>query len=369
MGARVYNTAARRWQGVGPYYAMFPTGFADSVVARYTTPGDIVFDPFAGRGTAVFSAAHQGREGIGIEINPVGWVYGKTKLRPAAQSEVAVRFHELGRLAPNYHSAAEALPTFFHHCYSRRTREFLLAARENLDWRKSSVDRTAMALLLVYLHGKRGQALSNQMMQTKAMAPDYAVRWWCERGLVPPDLDPVDFLLSRLGWRYAKGAPSGGRSEMHLGDSEQRISQVHATLMQRQEKVRLLLTSPPYFALTNYHYDQWVRLWVLGGPPNANRVVGSHDLRGKFESSTRYRTLLRNVFGSASKLMAERSTIYVRTGLGEVTLDATLRALREVFPDHRLDTTMQPYSKPTQTRLFGDSSVKAGEIDVVMTSN
>jgi len=37
-----YDTAARRWQGVGPYYAMFPTSFADSVIAGYSRPGDIV---------------------------------------------------------------------------------------------------------------------------------------------------------------------------------------------------------------------------------------------------------------------------------------------------------------------------------------
>ena len=64
MAAGAYDSAAGRWQGVGPYYAMFPTHFADGVIAQHTSPGDIVLDPFAGRGTAVFSAAHQGRQGI-----------------------------------------------------------------------------------------------------------------------------------------------------------------------------------------------------------------------------------------------------------------------------------------------------------------
>jgi DNA modification methylase len=93
---KTYQTAARRWEGVGPYYAMFPTDFADRVVAKYTKPGDTVLDPFAGRGTAVFSAAHQGRRGLGIEINPVGWVYAKTKLGPAPRDAVARRLRELG---------------------------------------------------------------------------------------------------------------------------------------------------------------------------------------------------------------------------------------------------------------------------------
>ena len=29
---RRYDTAASRWEGLGPYYAMFPTAFADGVV-------------------------------------------------------------------------------------------------------------------------------------------------------------------------------------------------------------------------------------------------------------------------------------------------------------------------------------------------
>lgn len=29
---RNYDTAARRWAGVGPYYAMFSVSFADNVV-------------------------------------------------------------------------------------------------------------------------------------------------------------------------------------------------------------------------------------------------------------------------------------------------------------------------------------------------
>src|SRR4030042_4486682 len=78
-----YGTAEKRWAGIGPYYAMFPVSFADAVIQQYTDKGDVVLDPFAGRATAVYSAAVQHRIGIGIELNPVGWVYGKTKLFPA----------------------------------------------------------------------------------------------------------------------------------------------------------------------------------------------------------------------------------------------------------------------------------------------
>jgi hypothetical protein len=224
-----------------------------------------------------------------------------------------------------------------------------------------------MALLLEYLHGKRDAALSNQMRQTKAMSPDYAIRWWQERELLPPELDPVVFMTKRLDWRYAKGVPGTLRSEVHLGNSEDLLSSL-CECRDRRGSVRLLFTSPPYFAVTNYHYDQWLRLWLLGGPPTARRVAGSSDVRGKFESASRYKQLLQNVFERAVPLMARESTIYVRTGLGVVTFESTVEVLKSTFPKHRLLQLAQPYTRPTQTSLFGDSGKKVGEVDLVMTT-
>src|SRR3954465_14597426 len=119
-----YEAAHSRWAGVGPYYAMFPAEFADQVIAKHTKEGDTVLDPFAGRGTAVFSAAAQGRLGVGVEINPVGWVYARAKLAPSEKGVVADRFAELGRVAETYRDAAKKLPPFFHHGFTRRVRQF-----------------------------------------------------------------------------------------------------------------------------------------------------------------------------------------------------------------------------------------------------
>jgi hypothetical protein len=361
-----YEAAHSRWAGVGPYYAMFPAEFADRVIAKHTDEGDTVLDPFAGRGTAVFSAAKQGRRGIGVEINPVGWVYARAKLAPAAKESVAARFEELGRSRKDYRNAAEELPLFFHRCFTRKVREFLLAAQEELDWKRAEVDCTAMALLLVNLHGKRDASLSNQLRQTKSMSPDYAIAWWEERGLRPPDVDPVEFMNKKLQWRYAKGRPEKSNSRVYLGDSTQRLKELARKKGPGGIKpARLLLTSPPYYAITNYHYDQWLRLWLLGGPPNALRAGGA--VRGKFEDRQRYRELLRSVFGLASQMLADDATVYVRTDKRETTYTATTEVLKEVFPGKRFRAEAKPFNRPTQTRLFGDHAEKEGEVDLILS--
>lgn len=353
---------------MGPYYAMFPVMFADDVVRTYTRPGDVVLDPFAGRGTAIFSAATQDRSAIGIEVNPVGYVYAKAKLNPATQDEVELRLDELGNLAAQFKGEARRLPGFFHRCFSRRVRRFLVGARANLDWRRDKVDRTVMALLLVYLHGKMGAALSNQMRQTKSMSPQYAVRWWDEHELEPPDIDPTAFIKARLTWRYAKGTPKASGGRVYLGNSIDKLTRLREHLIDGLiPRANLLFTSPPYHAVTNYHYDQWLRLWLLGGPPNALR--NGNGCGGKFEAREGYRKLLERVFTQAARLLKEDATIYVRTDSREFTYRTTLAILRTVFPYKQVAEIRQPMLRPSQTRLFGGRGTPAetnGEADLIL---
>ena len=99
-----------------------------------------------------------------------------------------------------------------------------------------------MAILLVYLHGKEGQALSNQMRQTKAMSPCYAIKWWAENGTKPPILDPVEFMQQRIRWRYAKGVVEADGSQVFLGNSITLLPQLERRLHEREvPKAKLLL--------------------------------------------------------------------------------------------------------------------------------
>lgn len=359
-----YSSPQRRWAGVGPYYAMFPTRFADGVVRRYAPPRSAVLDPFAGRGTSVFSAATNGRSGVGVELSPVGWTFSQAKLRPAPLGCVLTRLYELRRAAGRLGQVPD-LPEFFSWCFAGEVLRFLLVARTLLDWRRSVVDRTLMALILVNLHGKRSSSLSNQMRQSKSMSPNYSVNWWRERGLRPPELDPVRFMEARIEWRYAAGTPAADPSLVYLGDAAQRLGSVALReRVRRLGRVKLLLTSPPYCGVTNYRYDQWLRLWLLGGPPNAHAMPGTCP--GRFASRSAYRTLLERVFARASALMDDDAVAYVRTDHRAASLDVTTEVLRAVFPQKRLFRRRRPVRKPTQTHLFANSVGRSAEVDIVL---
>lgn len=362
-----YATAYDRWAGIGPYYAMFPRSFVDQVVEEYTRPGQSILDPFAGRASSVFAGAATGRPSIGIEISPVGWIYGQTKLKPASKTKLLARLDEIGRLADEGPTSVFAgLPSFFRWCFAERSLRFLLAARSALDWRDQVVDRTLMTLILVDLHGVRERSFSNQMRQSRAMEPNYSFRWWRARRLRPPRIDPVVFLQKKIEWRYAHGVPDVAYGDVLLGDSSRALSRVGARLRSGKLKpFSLLFTSPPYLGISDYHRDQWLRRWMLGGPPDYART--GDPLRGEFESTATYLSLLRSVFAQAAELMKRTGMVYVRTDARPATFEMTYQVLSECFPRWRKTVFQRPFSRQTQTALYGDKSKKPGEVDIVLS--
>lgn len=363
-----FDTAESRWARFGPYYAMFPVDFAFDVVEKYSKEGDFIIDPFAGRCSSIFAGGVLGRNSLGIEINPVGWLYGTVKLSPAKKEDVIDRLLEIYGKRNEFQEMAFAMPEFYHICYCNEVLEFLLSARSYLDWEHNNIDATLMSIILIYLHGKIGEGLSNQMRMTKSMGMNYSVNWWKNNNMaVPPEINPCEFLIKKIDWRYAKGLPQVCDSKVLFGDSSVQLVDIARRSIESNIKFSLLFTSPPYCAVTNYHADQWLRLWMLGGTESPKTIQDKH--KGRFANKQEYYELLSNVFGLCSKMMARKSTVYVRTDKREFTFNSTLEILQKCFPKHKVEIVEKPLTElsKTQTQLFGDKSMKPGEVDIILT--
>lgn len=363
-----FATAEARWARFGPYYAMFPLEFAFDVVEKYSKPDDYIIDPFAGRCSSVYAGGVLGRKSLGIEINPVGWLYGTVKLKPAGKEDVIACLHDIYEKRNHYKQAIKRMPEFYRICYCDEVLKFLLAARAHLDWKNNNVDATLMSILLIYLHAKLGEGLSNQMRMTKSMGMNYSIQWWKKHQMAtPPELNPYQFILKKIEWRYDKGTPNITESAVVLGDSSNELINIARNAIDNDIKFSLLFTSPPYYSVTNYHTDQWLRLWLLGGPENPQLLKDKH--KGRFINKPEYYDLLDKVFGECSKIMDQKSTIYVRTDKREFTFNSTLEVLKKYFPKHTVTIVEKPLAEnaKTQTKLYGDKSMKPGEVDIILT--
>lgn len=62
----------------------------------------------------------------------------------------------------------------------------------------------------------------------------------------------------------------------------------------------------------------------------------------------------------------DNSTIYIRTDARNFTRTTTLEVLQKCFPTHKVEVKAKPFKNRTQTELFGDTSKKPGEVDIIL---
>ena len=353
-----YSNASGRWSGFGPYYAMFPVRFAKQVVERMTPQDGSVLDPFCGRGTAPFAAQVNGRSSVGIDINPVAWVFARVKTAPEPNPEkLLIRLKDIKSAVRSNDKKPEN--EFQKWAWSKEVLGFLNAVRRELDWRNNITDRTLTGFILVNLHAKLGDGISNQMQKSRAMGPDYAVRWWKERKSHPPEIDPYVYFKDRIQWRYKHGIID----EKHVAKIEQGDATDILKTYKRKE-FNLLLTSPPYFGITDYRQDSWIRLWILGeGPPLPDWKKDKRSNRQDL-----YRQMLYNVFLKASKLLTPYSVIWIRTDARKFTKNTTLEVIRRIWPSRKLFMKYDRPRKRTQTTHFANKHkyLNLGEVDFVI---
>ena len=107
-------------------------------------------------------------------------------------------------------------------------------------------------------------------------------------------------------------------------------------------------------------FVEWMRYSITA------QARSMKSCQGKFASKIEYEKLLKNVFSQCSRIMKKNSIIYVRTDARKFTFKTTLEALRAAFPKKSLKTYRRPFTKKTQTALYGDKSEKPGEIDIIL---
>ncbi|MGI9338860.1 MAG: DNA methyltransferase [Gammaproteobacteria bacterium] len=360
--------AQSRWACVGPYYAMFPMKYVGQVIREHTAPGDAVLDPFAGRFSVPAVASYLERRGCGVEISPLGWLYGRVKLAPAQRcGDVLRRLDDMHNAASEFKHEAKQMDEFFNMCYCEDVLRFLYACRKRLDWQKSQVDATLMAIIMVSLHHGIGRGLSNQMRQAKSMSPRYSVNWWKAKGMTtPPKVDAVGFLRGRIRRRYQYGAPCDKNSKAMRGDSCKILKSARMKNWHNDNgSVKLLFTSPPYWSLVNYFKDQWLRLWMLGGEPSP--AMRQHAYEKGFYSKEEYHRLIETVFARCAPMMRPDGVIVVRMHASPFTRQTILDALGKCFPNHRKMKKPAITKCQTQTVLYNNGALKnAGEQDIVL---
>ena len=277
------------------YLASFPAALTHAFIARYSRPGDVVLDPFSGRGTTPLQACAEGRIGVGNDLNPFARLLTAAKVEPATRAQAATRLAQL-RLAWNADSTAwlalgarvtadptaadalvpaagssggprdgvEAVLAEVALAFHPRTLGQLLFVRTTLRL-DDVTDRFLAAAITGILHGKSASYLSELMPNTFSMAPRYVRNFAARTAFASPERDVFDGLSKKLD-RLFRQPPPRTTGIALLGDARDVATRARAALRAagRPDRARLVVTSPPYLRVVKYGYYNWLRTWFLG---------------------------------------------------------------------------------------------------------
>ncbi len=302
------RTRAALLNGICPYFTMFPLDFPLRTLQRRARQGDLVLDPFCGRGTTNFAARLAGLDSLGVDSSPVAAAITASKLVTTTVDDILEEARGILVEREACHiPASEFWRWAFHPVVLRSLCRFREAFLEDC----TSAARIALrGIVLGALHGPKQKTFpgyfSNQCPRTYAPKPAYATRYWQGRGLAPESIDILAVIERRAKRYYTIALDVAGA--VRQGDSRAAGALRPET---RGTRFDWVITSPPYYGMQTYIPDQWLRNWFVGGPDTVdytNRVQIAHSSPEVFTAD------LRQVWRNVAEVCAEDARMVIRFG-------------------------------------------------------
>jgi hypothetical protein len=247
------------------YRACFKPQLPRFFIQRLTKPGEIVYDPFKGRGTTLVEAALLGRIPFGCDVNPLSAFLIKPRLNPPTLEQIAARLNEIDfTQRPEW---PEELLVFYH----PETLKQIVALREYFIRRdsKRNLDSVDDWIRMVAINRLTGH--SPGFFSVYTLPPNQAVSIKSQqkinatRNQTPPQRDVAKIILKKSR-ALLKDLDANAKQNLRTVSSRSLLlTQASSRTSQIPEKsVSLVVTSPPFLDVVDYAGDNWLRCWFVG---------------------------------------------------------------------------------------------------------
>ncbi len=247
------------------YRACYKPQLPRLFIQAFTAPGDLVYDPFAGRGTTAVEAALLGRRVASNDINPLSRLLAEPRLAPADPEAVAARLEAIPRAGAG--TGAPDLGMFYHPGTEAEVRAlrawFLDRAGRGAE---DGVDRWIRMVATNRLTGH-----SPGFFSVYTLPPNQAASARTQhlinqrRGQIPPYRDTHGLILKKTR-QLQKGLTQDERANLRAAAACARFltGDARRTPGLEDAAAALTVTSPPFLDVVQYAADNWLRCWFNG---------------------------------------------------------------------------------------------------------
>jgi hypothetical protein len=243
------------------YRACYKPQLPRLFIETLTGPGDLVYDPFSGRGTTALEAALLGRRAAANDINPLSRILLEPRLAPPDLDAVEARLREV----PVDGDGALDLEMFFHPDTEREIRSlrawFLTReARGDFDALDGWIRMVATSRLTGH---SPGFFSVYTLPPNQAVTPSQQVEINRKR-LQTPGYRNTKALILRKTRQLVGGLSTEEVWRLNHCDPVLLTGSAEATPALAEGSVRLTVTSPPFLDVVQYQADNWMRCWFCG---------------------------------------------------------------------------------------------------------
>ncbi len=247
------------------YRACFKPQLPKYFIDRYTEVGDVVYDPFAGRGTTAIESALNGRNVASNDVNPLSVVLTRPRLEVPHLHEISSRLNQIPKTSDGTDDFD--LSMFFH----PDTLSEILSLRSYLierqtDGTEDYIDRWLRMVAINRLTGHSPGFFSvYSLPPNQAVSRQRQVQINAKRNQAPTYRDTHDLiwrkskaLSAQLDERACATLRSAASQAVFLSEDAANTPQLS------DESVQLIVTSPPFLDVVQYADDNWMRTWFAG---------------------------------------------------------------------------------------------------------
>ena len=247
------------------YRACFKPQLPAFFIERLTSPGDLVYDPFGGRGTTPLEAGLLNRHVATNDINPLSIILTKPRFFIPSGEEVGERLGEIPRTP--IRDADIDISMFYH----PETENEILALREYLNGqqRKGREDLVDAWIRMIATNRLTGHSSGFFSVYTlppnQAVSADSQERINKKRSQVPSYRDTHE-LIAKKTKSLTGSVTADQRNALSSAGSKGIFLSCDASYTPeiRDSSVGLTVTSPPFLNNVQYSLDNWLRCWFNG---------------------------------------------------------------------------------------------------------
>ena len=250
------------------YRACYKPQLPAYFIKRYAEPGQLIYDPFMGRGTTLIEAKLLGCNVIGNDVNPLSKILTAPRLCKQSHEKIAQRIEQI--TLPEVEIEDKDLLVFF----ERQTLAELYGWRSYFKGRQATGIFDEVDAWLQMTACNRLTGHSKGFFSVYTLPPNQATTLNAQRKInakrsqKPEYRNTKELILKKSKSLLRQKLPKN----YNATTSTLLCRSADATPEIQNESVQLIVTSPPFLDIVNYVGDNWLRNWFCQCKPEPGKL-------------------------------------------------------------------------------------------------